>query len=138
MHRKEYNNAQTMLLMIIIIAATILASVIFVSFALIITLRQAVDSRASTEALFAADTGIECVLFREFNVDVYGPGCPPCVGDCDTDFVYLFPNGPSFKFQIISRSRHNNVETVIWKATGRDSSRRAVRSLEITLRQLIN
>ena len=130
-------SGQMMLLMVIVISATALAAMAFSSFTVVSELRQVTDARVSGAALFAADTGIECILFKEFGNAPYGPGCPVCVGDCNTEEAELFPGGPKFKFQFVSREIDGPRETVVWKAIGRDASGRAVRSLQITLRKLI-
>lgn len=126
-----------MMLMVILIAATTLAAVAFVSFTIVSELRRATDARHSTAALFAADTGIECILFKEFGYHPYGLGCPACVGDCTTDEIELFPRGPRFRFRFISRTIVGSVETVVWESIGRDALGTTTRSIQLTLRQLI-
>jgi len=126
-----------MLLMVIVITATTLTAMAFASFTVISELRQVTDARLSGAALFAADTGIECVLFKEFGNAPYGSGCPACEGDCESEEVELYPGGPKFSFQFVSRTLNGANETIVWKAIGKDASGKTVRSLQITLRKLI-
>jgi len=132
---------QTMMLMVILIAAVSLSAIVFTSFVVVAELRRVTDARLSGAALFAADTGIECVLFYEFGHAPYGLGCPPiCQGaGCFTSWAQIGSGGssPSFQLQFVSSTIANARQITIWRAIGRDASGRAVRSLEITLQQLI-
>jgi len=128
---------QMMILMVILIAATTLAAIAFSSFTVVAELRRVTDTRLSTAALFAADTGIECILFKEFGNAPYGLGCPPCEGDCVTEEVRLFPDGPRFRFQFVSRNTDGGIETVVWESIGRDHLGRTSRSIQLTLREII-
>ncbi len=128
---------QMMMLMVILITATTLSAIIFSSFTVVSELRRVTDARNSTAALFAADTGIECILFREFGYFPYGLGCPACIGDCVTDEVELFPRGPRFRFRFISRTIVGSVETAVWESIGKDALGTTTRSIQLTLRQLI-
>ena len=130
-------SGQMMMLMVILIAATTLAAVAFSSFTVVSELRRVTDARLSTAALFAADTGIECVLFKEFGHAPYGLGCPPCVGDCVTEEIRLFPDGPRFRFQFVRRDIIGGVETVVWESIGRDHLGRTARSIQLTLREIV-
>jgi len=143
-------SGQMMLLMVIVIAATALAAMAFSSFTVVSELRQVTDARVSGAALFAADTGIECILFCQFGNAAYGPGCPsfttgascptsgtfPADGEM-TPEVELFTGGPKFRIQFVSRAVNGLRETVVWRAIGRDAAGRATRSLQITLTKLI-
>ena len=128
---------QMMMLMVILIAGTTLAAVAFSSFTVVSELRRVTDARLSTAALFAADTGIECILFREFGHAPYGLGCPVCIGDCVTPEVRLFPDGPRFRFQFVSRNTDGGIETVVWEAVGRDHLGRTARSIQLTLQEIV-
>ncbi len=131
---------QMIILMVILIAGTTLAAVAFSSFTVVSELRRVTDARLSTEALFAADTGIECILFKEFGHADYGLGCPPCVGgveDCVTEEIRLFPDGPRFRFRFVRRDRIGEVERVVWESIGRDHLGRTSRSIQLTLREIV-
>lgn len=126
-----------MMLMVIIIASTALTAIAFSSFMIISELKQVTDARLSAAALFAADTGIECVLFKNFPNAPYGPGCPSCIGDyCDSSEAVL-PNGSVFSYKFISRTIDGQSETIVWRAVGRDAINRATRALQITLKKRI-
>jgi len=124
------------MLMVILIAATTLAAVAFSSFTVVSELRRVTDARHSTAALFAADTGIECILFREFGNAPYGLGCPACVGDCVTNEVALFEGGPRFRFRFVRRIPVATGFETVWESIGKDALGRTTRSIELTLRQL--
>jgi hypothetical protein len=134
---RKGEGGQMMMLMVIIIASAALAAIAFSSFTVVSELKQVTDARLSGMALFAADTGIECILFKEFGNAPYGAGCPPCVGNCSTPEVELYSNGPVFSFNFVSRTINGPQETVVWRAVGKDPSGRATRALQITLRKLL-
>jgi len=133
-----------MMLMVILIAGTTLAAVAFSSFTVVAELRRVTDARLSTAALFAADTGIECILFREFGHDDYesvvrleNGGCPTYIEGHSTDEIALFEGGPRFRFQLVSRNTDGEIETVVWEAIGRDHLGRTARSIQLTLREIV-
>jgi hypothetical protein len=82
--KKSGSSGQMMILLVVIMSAVALAAMTLSSFLIVAQLKQVTDARLSGSALFAADEGIECVLFHEFNYDVYnatannglGSGCP--------------------------------------------------------------
>ena len=132
---------QMMILMVILIAATTLAAIAFSSFTVVAELRRVTDARLSTAALFAADTGIECILFREFRpdlyVDLYG-GCPPCPDLCTSFSDYgNLPDGSKFKFRLVLKEEVSGRITSVWEAVGSDSLGRTIRSIQLTLQQQI-
>ncbi len=133
------NSGQMMMLMVILIGVVSLSAIIFASFVVVAGLRYVTDARLSGAALFAADTGIECVLFAEFGNAPYGLGCPPICPyhGCLTPEAEIGPGGPKFQLQFISSTTQGNIKTIIWRSIGKDASERAVRSLEITLREVI-
>lgn len=133
------NSGQTMMLMVILIAAASLSAIIFASFIVIAELRYVTDARLSGAALFAADTGIECVLFAEFGNAPYGLGCPPICNSpgCSTPEAVIGSGGPRFRLQLVSSDISGGRRIIVWRAIGRDASGRAARSLEIVLRELI-
>ena len=134
---RKKEGGQMMMLMVIIVASTALAAIAFSSFTVVSELRQVTDARLSGQALFAADTGIECILFKEFGNEPYYTGsCPICNGDCSTSEKKLYPGGPAFSFHFVDREVNWPNETVIWKAVGKDASGKVTRSLQITLRKL--
>ena len=129
---------QMMILMVILIAATTLAAIAFSSFTVVTELRRVTDARLSTSALFAADTGIECILFKEFRPDLYGPECPPCPDPCTSFSNYSnLPDGSKFKFRLASRDEAHGRIISVWEAVGSDALGRTIRSIQLTLQQRI-
>jgi hypothetical protein len=139
-HEKK-ESGQTMLLMVIIIAAAAISAMTFSSFTVISEMRQVTDARATSSALFAADAGIECILFHEFGKVTYGLGCPACPSNPAVGYVSpeveLFSGGPKFNIQLVSKTINGANETSVWVATGKDSLGKASRSFRLTLRKLI-
>ena len=56
---------QTMLLTVMLLSGAILSATSLAALLVLYQLRQATDAKASTQAIFAADSGIECVLFEQ-------------------------------------------------------------------------
>jgi hypothetical protein len=138
---KTREKGQTMLLMVIIISAAAIGAMTFASFTVISEMRQVTDARATSAALFAADAGIECILFHEFGKETYGLGCPECPDNPDIGYVSpeveLFSGGPKFSFQLVSKTVDGSNETSVWRAIGKDSLGKTARSFRLTLRKLI-
>ena len=127
-----------MILMVVLIAATTLAAIAFSSFTVVAELRRVTDARLSTAALFAADTGIECILFRELRPDLYGPECPPCLDPCTSFSNYgNLPDGSKFKFRLVSEERVGGRIISVWEAVGKDALGRTARSIQLTLREVV-
>ncbi|MBI2592627.1 MAG: hypothetical protein HYW37_00490 [Candidatus Colwellbacteria bacterium] len=119
----EKREGQMMLLIVLILSSIIAVVAALAGLLITLQLRQVTDARQSAEAIFAADTGIECILFREFG--------PQATVDCpspDTD--YVFPGGgPKFR---ISRTYLDPVTgSETWVSVGRDSKNRIARALQI-------
>lgn len=55
---------QAMLLTVMLLSSAILGATSLAALLVLFQLRQATDAKASTQAIFAADSGIECVLFE--------------------------------------------------------------------------
>lgn len=66
---------QTMLLTVMLLSSAILGATSLAALLVLFQLRQATDAKASTQAIFAADSGIECVLFEK--ILSVKPGAPP-------------------------------------------------------------
>lgn len=131
---------QMMMLMVMLIASATLATITFISFVLIVELRRVTDARLSTMALFAADSGIECILFREFGDPVFynGSGCPAYSPHYINFSDYgVLSNGSKFKFRLISEDIEDGHIISIWEAVGQDAWGVTTRSIQLTLRQMI-
>ena len=63
--RQNYERGQTMLLTVMLLSSAILGATSLAALLVLYQLRQATDAKASTQAIFAADSGIECVLFEK-------------------------------------------------------------------------
>ena len=141
-HTSKVNKegGQMMMLMVILIASATLATITFISFALIIELRRATDARLSTMALFAADTGIECILFREFGDPIFynESGCPVYSPHYMNFSDYgTLSNGSKFKFRLVLKNIEDGHVISIWEAVGKDAWGITTRSIQLTLRQMI-
>jgi len=66
---------QAMLLTVMLLSSAILGATALAALLVLFQLRQATDAKASTQAIFAADSGIECVLFEK--ILSVSPGAPP-------------------------------------------------------------
>ena len=125
---------QMMILIVVIISAMVLGAVALNSFIMVSELRQVTDARLSGAAIFAADTGIECILFHEFGNDTYSSvSCPTAPGSPGSSSdIQTLPNGATFSFVLVSKTAAASV----WRATGTDGSGKSTRSLQITLQNI--
>ena len=110
------HKGQAMLLTVMLLSSAILGATSLAALLVLFQLRQATDAKASTQAIFAADSGIECVLFEK----IVGTGDYTKCGE-GGDWIEL-GNGSSY--------------TVIVDASGSIKSigraGRTTRALEIT------
>lgn len=121
---------QMMLLQVLILS--IIISIVTALAGLLITfqLRQVTDAKASGEAIFGADSGIECVLFHKFGpsgVDLKicpnpGDGCPNKGAESRP-----LPDGPSFNYRCLQDTGGEE----IWLSVGQDSNKRVARAFQI-------
>lgn len=90
---KRSQNGQTMLLTVMILSSAVLGATVLASLLVLFQLRQSSDAKSSTQAIFAADSGIECILFERiggtFNYQNCGapPATPPQI-DLDNGAFY--------------------------------------------------
>ncbi|MDD4930982.1 MAG: hypothetical protein PHG66_02380 [Candidatus Colwellbacteria bacterium] len=130
---------QMMIFLVVIISAVILGAMTLSSFLVVTELKQVTDSRFSGAALFAADTGIECVLFHEFgNSDYNSVGCPgynDITGDWSLEGIESISGSTvgMYKFRRDSETANQ----MVWTSIGTDSARRLTRALQITLNKKI-
>ncbi len=122
---------QMMILIVVIISAMALGAVALNNFIMVSELRQVTDARLSGAAIFAADSGIECILFHEFGNDIYASvSCPnPPAGPGSYSDVQTLPNGSTFSYLLVSQTPLSSV----WRSVGVDGSGKSTRSLQITL-----
>jgi len=92
---------QTMLLAVVLLSGAILSAVSLSGLLVLFQLKQTTGVKESTQAIFAADSGIECVLFNRYRCTAVTPVCPvitTVLRDCG-DIVPFedFSNGARFK-----------------------------------------
>jgi hypothetical protein len=134
------NSGQSMLFMVMSLSSIIVMVASLSSLIMVFELRQATDSRATGEAIMAADTGVECAIYDEFYgnpPEVCGttaceiltcPECKRCYGEIAND---VSPDEP-FRFVYERRETSEGEPTIItWTSAGEDAKGRAVRALEI-------
>lgn len=65
MMKRNKQSGQTMILTVMLLTSAILSATAISALLVLFQLRQASDIKASTQAIFAADSGIECVLYEK-------------------------------------------------------------------------
>jgi hypothetical protein len=117
-----------MLFMILVLGSIIMMTTSLAGLLMVFELRQVADAQATGAAIFAADTGIECVLFQEFGADKVLSGCP--AKDKEKEMIFVDSDGREFKqvFKFIQPEKNN---PNYWLAVGTDGKGRATRALEI-------
>jgi len=60
-----------MLLSVLVISSAVLAATSLSGLIVLSQLRQAADAQSSAQAVFAADAGIECALYRNYKDNAY-------------------------------------------------------------------
>jgi hypothetical protein len=126
------NSGQSMLFMVMSLSSIIVMVASLSSLIMVFELRQATDSRATGQAIMAADTGVECAIYYEFY------GVPPSVCEMESgtpigkergsgDLV----GGASFEFNRKSEDTSGPQRIITWTSAGEDVKGRAVRALEI-------
>jgi len=90
-----------MLVTVMMLSAAILSATTLVALLVRFQLRQASDIKASTQAIFAADSGIECVLYEKFkgtpDYTKCGDGGEVALGNGVIYTVIVSPGGDVFK-----------------------------------------
>jgi len=71
-----------MIMTVMLISSAILGATVLAALLVLSQLRQASDTKASTQAIFAADSGIECILYEKLLSDSMGGVPPPDYGKC--------------------------------------------------------
>jgi len=104
---------QVMLLTVMMLTGVILSTTSLVALLVLYQIRQTTDVIASSQAIFAADAGIECALYREV-----AKGTPSEWGNCSAGKL---SNGAEFK----TETQGNTI-----KSAGK--SRRSARAFKAT------
>lgn len=120
-----------MIFMVLVLSGIIVGSTGLASLLMRYSLTETTAAKDSMQALFAADAGMEAVLFRRFgNCPVSNETCPdvPMASPTESERVNL-SDGSFYKFRFISVDPDGNNET--WFSLGRDKSGRISRALEV-------
>ncbi len=112
-----------MLFMVMSLSSIIVMVASLSSLIMVFELRQATDSRATGEAIMAADTGVECAIYEEFY------GTPPAI--CREEDGRKLPNEATFIFERKPEDTSGPQRIITWTSAGEDGKGRAVRALEI-------
>jgi len=88
--RDKKQGGQTMLLTVMLITSAILSATAISALLILYQLRQVSDIKSSTEAIFAADSGLECLLYER----VKGGGN---YANCGTVSDVVLDNGASYR-----------------------------------------
>jgi len=113
-----------MLLTVMLLSSAILGATSLAALLVLFQLRQATDAKASTQAIFAADSGIECVLFER--IQSLGMGAPPPdYTNCGETSPRNLDNGASYTVIVTTSGGDTKIKSV--GRAGRTS-----RALEIT------
>ncbi|MDE2144948.1 MAG: hypothetical protein KGJ01_03215 [Patescibacteria group bacterium] len=140
------DSGQTLLLTVLIIAGVIMMVASISGLIMSYAIRQVTNAQASTQAIFAADAGIECVLYYHFcNNSVGGSSCPavdcsnpvisnPWSLNCGPDSTrYRQSTNAPYLYTIQCANSSPNYQT--WVSIGQDSAGTTARSLQITITQ---
>ncbi len=111
--RGSATSGQAMLLTVMLLTGVVLSTASLAALLVLYQIRQTTDIVASTQAIFAADAGLECALYREV-----AKGAPREWGNCSAGTL---SNGAKFKTEI----QGNTI-----KSAG--ASRRSGRAFEVT------
>jgi hypothetical protein len=137
-NKKRNNSGQSMLFMVMSLSSIIVMVASLSSLIMVFELRQATDSRATGEAIMAADTGVECAIYKEFYGTppaVCGTTCSPVNGclECERCSGELSGENPppSFVYERKEPIIEGESNVITWVSAGEDAKGRAVRALEI-------
>ena len=84
---------QTMILTVMMLTGAILSATAISALLVLFQLRQASDIKASTQAIFAADSGVECIFYQKIIVE-------PTTGAADyASCEGEFTNGSSYRVE---------------------------------------
>ena len=99
---------QAMLLTVMLLSSAILGATSLAALLVLFQLRQATDAKASTQAIFAADSGIECVLFERIvgtqNYTNCGEGSLIYLGNGSSYTVIVDTSGGGTKVKSVGRA----------------------------------
>ncbi len=143
----EKQEGQTLLLTVLVIAGVILMVSTLAGLIMSYSLRQVTNAQASAQAIFAADAGIECILYYHF-CNAPGGSCVaancssvpitnPWTASCGGSSPATYYNSNAFysdKMQCVASDPTHGSQT--WVSIGQDAASTTARSLRITLSQI--
>lgn len=101
-------SGQAMLLTVMLLSSAILGATSLAALLVLFQLRQATDAKASTKAIFAADSGIECVLFERIigtgDYTICGSNDPVILDNDSSYAVVVDTSGGDIKIKSVGRS----------------------------------
>lgn len=128
-------NGQAMLFTVMVLTGVIVMLALMVGMLMIFGLRHVADAQATGDAIFAADTGIECAIMNEFVV--FSPTVIANLGNvcvC-TEGENRQCEGRLDNQSVFRATRRTEAGMIIWTSVGRDIKERTARSLEIQFRE---
>ncbi len=142
-------HGQALLLTVIIIAGVILMIATVSGLVMSYSIRQVTDAQSSAQAIFAADAGIECILYYHFcNGGAGGRSCQPV--DCSNQVISnpwnpaCGQNSPTYTsvnalykytMQCTNSVSNGGVDYQTWVSVGQNIAGTAARSLQIIITQ---
>lgn len=129
--KKDAISGQSMVMMVVMLSTAALGAAALASFLIISGFRNIANAGQSMDAIFAADAGIECVLFKEFGHADYStvsPSvCPPYIDASDMSD----PGWKNGNFNFVFNRSQSSPDTDDWSSFGKDLSGTAKRVLNI-------
>lgn len=133
MKERRFNNelisGQSMVMMVVMLSTAALGAAALATFLIVSGFRNVSSAGQSMDAIFAADSGIECILFKEFGRAGYGtmtPSvCPPYPDSPDTSQS----NWGQFYFTFNRSQSSATIQD--WSSFGEDAAKRTKRVLNI-------
>lgn len=142
-------SGQALLLTVLIVAGVILMVASISGLIMSYAIRQVTNAQSSTQAIFAADAGIECILYYHFcNNAAGGDTCQavdcsnPVISNpwspaCGSGSEQYASTGAPYKYtmQCVDSVSSGNTNYQTWVAVGQDSAGTTARSLQIIITQ---
>jgi len=122
---QSYKDGQTMIVTVMLISSAVLGATTLAALLVLFQLRQSADAKSSTQAIFAADSGIECVLYEKLLSDSLGGVPPPDYTNCGEGGQVTLDNGAIYTVTVDSSGGNTVIKSV-------GKSDRASRAFEIT------
>ena len=97
MMRHSKKEGQTMILTVMLLTSAILSATAISALLVLFQLRQASDIKASTQSIFAADAGIECVLYEKVVGGENYSNCKTVLDNGASYVVTIDETGDNFK-----------------------------------------